>query len=150
MATEKEQVLLTQDQRVEALFAKLQAKKAEVANAERPQWITDGKFRYSESMGNSVDIMTVRDERKLVEILTFLKERSVRYVESAQELGVNVTFTWLSFTVEEWTSDLRTRISILQITKKRTELAELEQRVNAVMTPELRREMEMKALEALL
>lgn len=141
---------LTHDERVQLLFAKLQAKKAEVANAERPQYITSGLFRYSESVGNTVDIMSARDERKLVEILTFLKERSEKYAEAAKELGVEVTFTWLGFTVEEWIKDLRTRVSILQIAKRRTELKELEARVNAVMTPELRRQMEMEALEALL
>lgn len=138
---------ITMDQRVQLLFDKLTAKKAEVANAERPQYITSGQFRYSESVGNVVDIMTVRDERKLVEILTFLKERADKYPAAAEELGVKATFTWLQFTLEEWTKDLKTRVSVLQIAKRRAELQELEARVNAVMTPELRREMEMKKLE---
>jgi len=148
MSTEKKE--LSQDQRVQLLFDKLLAKKAEVANAERPQYITNGQFRYTETLGNVVDIVSVRDERKLVEILTFLKERSEKYGEAAAELGVKVNFTWLGFTTAEWSKDLQTRVSVLQIAKRKTELQELEARVNAVMTPELRREMEMKALEATL
>lgn len=141
---------MSADERVKALFASLQAKKAEIANAERPQYITGGLFRYSESVGNPIDIMTVRDERKLVEILAFLKDREKSYTEAAAELKVKAGFTWLGFTTDEWAKDLRTRVSILQIANRRKELAELEARVNAVMTPELRRQMEMEALEALL
>ena len=145
-----EEKILTHDEKVQLLFAKLQAKKAEVANAERPQYLTGGQFRYSESMGNSIDILTVRDERKLVEILTFLKERSEKYTEAAKELGVDVNFTWLGFTVNEWTTDLLTRVSILQLAKRKAELKELEERVNAIVSPELRRKMEIEALETLL
>lgn len=141
---------LTRDERVQLLFEALQTKKAEVANAERPQYITGGAFRYSESTGASIDIITERNEKKLVEILTFLLERSEKYVIAAKQLKVNVAFTWLGFTVEEWFTDLETRISSLQIAKKRTELKELEEKVNKVVSPELKLEMEMKALEATL
>lgn len=149
MSTETTKVELTFDQRVEALFAKLQAKKAEVASAERPQWITNGQFRYSE-VGSVIDIITERNEHKLISILGFIRERAASFKVGAEEVNSELTFTWLGFTADEWASDIKTRLSILQITKKRTELAELEKRVNAVMTPELRREMEMKALEAVL
>lgn len=145
---ETKETTLTRDERVLALFEKLQSKKAEVANAERPVYVTGGQFRYSESVGTSVDIMTARDERKLVEILVFLKDRSERYPAACEELGVTAEFKWLSFTYDEWKQDLKTRISVLQIAKRKAELKELEARVNAVMTPELRAELELKALEA--
>lgn len=139
---------LTADQRVQALFDALQAKKAEVANAERPQYITGGSFRYSESNGASIDIISERNEKKLVEILTFLLERSEKYAEAAEQLNVTVDFTWLGFTVKEWFTDLKTRVSTLQIAKRRAELKELEEKINKVISPEMRREMELKALEA--
>lgn len=142
--------VLTHDEKVQLLFDKLQAKKAEVENAMKPQYVTGGQFRYSESMSAPIDIVTVRDERKLVEILTFLKERSEKYASASEELGVEANFTWLGFTVEEWTIDLKTRVSILQLAKRKAELKELEERVNAIVSPELRRKMEVEALEKLL
>jgi len=141
---------LTQNEKVQLLFKKLKNAQAEIANAERPTYITNGQFRYSESVGASIDLTSVRDERKLVEILAFLKERANSYAEAAAELKVNSAFTWLGFTVEEWSKDLITRVSILQLTNKRKELAELEKRVNAIVTPELRAQMEFEAISALL
>lgn len=140
----------TMDEQVKLLFASLQAKKAEIAAADRPQYITGGSFRYSESVGNTIDIVSARDERKLAEIAGFLEERQHFYAIGAEKLGVKADFTWLGFTVEEWLKDLKTRVTILQIAKRRAELIALETRVNAVVTPELRRQMEMEALQAIL
>ena len=144
------EVELTLEQRFEALFAKLKAKQAEVANAERPQWITNGQFRYSETNGMNIDLMTEKNEHKLVTIIGFLRERAHYFEVGNKEAGTDLKFTWLSFTPDEWISDVLTRLSALQITKKRSELAELEKRVNAAIPPEIRREMEIKALEAAL
>lgn len=141
---------LTQEEKVQRLFNALEAKKAEVMNAEKPQYITGGQFRYSESVGNTTDISVVRDIRKLVEILAFLKERAVSYAEAAAQLKVDASFTWLGFNLEEWTKDLQTRVSVLQIAKVRAELIELEARINKVVTPAMREQMETAALEAAL
>ena len=134
----------TFDEQVKALFEKLNSKKAEVANAERPVYITGGSFRYSESMHNVVDIITVREERKLVEILAFLNEREKNYDEAAKELGVNANFTWLGFTKDDWKKDIMTRVSILQLAKRKAELAELEKKLNGILSPELRAKMELE------
>ncbi len=141
---------MTHDEKVQILFNKLSAKQAEVANAEKPQYITDGNFRYSEGMGNTINIVTELNERKLVDILAFLKGRTKDHTEAANELGVVANFTWLGFTQEEWSKDLRTRISVLRVAERRSELADLEIRIFAVVSPVLRQKVEMALLEALL
>lgn len=138
---------LTKDQIVEQMMAKLSAKKAEVELATKPSYLTGGSFRYSEgSVSGAVDITTARDERKLVEIAAFLSERSNAYAAAAIELGCEVKFTWLGFTKEEWMTDLKTRVSVLQIAKRKAELQELEILVNKQVSPALREAWEMKAI----
>lgn len=141
---------LSNDEVVKNLFDKLLIQKAEVSKAERPVYITGGQFRYSESIGNTIDIMTVRDSRKLVEILAFLKDREKSFNEAKEELGVNVDFTWLGVSVEDWTWDLKTRLSVLNITAKRKKLAVLEEKLNKLVSPEMRTQMEIAAIEAAL
>ncbi len=148
--TKDKAVELTADERVQLLFDKLQAKKAEVAKAERPQYITGGQFRFSESAAASFDITTERNVRKLRDALSFLIRSSKDCAEANEILGLTENFTWLGFTVEEWIKDLKTRVDVLQIAKRKQELAELEARVDKVLSPELRRKMELDALEAAL
>lgn len=138
---------LTKDQIVAQMMEKLAAKKAEVELAIKPSYLTGGSFRYSEgSVSGAVDITTARDERKLVEIAAFLSERSNAYATAAIELGCEVKFTWLGFTKEEWMTDLKTRVSVLQIAKRKAELQELEALVNKQVSPALREAWEMDAI----
>lgn len=135
---------------IKVLFEKLAAKKAEVSKAEKPVYITGGQFRYSENIGNTIDIMTVRDSRKLVEILAFLKDRESSFNEAAKELNVDNSFTWLGVTVADWTEDLKTRLSVLNLIQTRKELVDLEERLNKIVPAELRAQMELEAIQAAL
>lgn len=140
---------LTADDRVKALFANLQAKKAEVANAERPVYITGGQFRYSiNTPSNGIDITTERNILKLKEIWMFLDERSAHNGPANEFFGIADEFKWQNFTTEEWGRDLKTRANFIQLKQRKEELAALEARINLVVPPELRRQMEMDAIEA--
>lgn len=123
---------------IEQLLNQLELKKAEVAKAIKPFYLTGGIFPYSEGLSNHVDIALVREERKLTEILAFLKGREKDYVEAAGELGTDPSFKWRGFTTAEWKDDVQTRVNALQIVKKRAELAELEIRVNKHVPQEYR------------
>lgn len=142
-----EKTPLTKEQAIDALFVQLELKKAEVALANKPVYITGGGFRYSEGMSSQIDITTARDERKLIEVVAFLKERAKSYDEAAVELGCDSKFTWLGFSPEEWTADCQTRVNVLQIAKKKAELAALEIRINKVVPQDIREARELVALQ---
>lgn len=137
----------TADDRVLALFALLQAKKAEVANAEKPVYVTGGQFRYSESVGQTIDIVSERQIQKLISISDFIIGKAECRVKSNLRHSTDLAFTWLGYTEDEWQKDVATRISILQLAKRKAELAELEARVDRVMSPALREKMELAELE---
>jgi len=51
---------------------------------------------------------------------------------------------------EEWKDDFQTRVNQISVQEKRKELAELESRLNAIISPELKAQMELEAIEKLL
>ena len=137
----------TTDEKVKELFQIVQSKKLAVEKAERPCWLTAGTFGYSaNSAHDRTDFRTVTDVRKIVDMLAFLIDRKEKSEKAAQELGVDHNFTWLGFTVDEWKSDFQTRVNQISIQEKRRELAEMESRLNLVLTPELKAEMEVDAI----
>lgn len=139
------------DQKVKALFEKVQTMKAAIAKAEKPNWNTSGSFGFTaNSTHDRFNIQTETNPRKLVEVLAFLKGREANVVESAQELGVAVDFTWLGYTTEEWKQDLLTRANQINIQAKKKELSDLETRLSGLISPELKAQMELEAIEALL
>lgn len=97
-----------------------------------------------------IKMLQEADPRKLVEMLAFLTERESQSEAAAKKLGVKYSFTWLGFKVEEWESDFQTRVDQISIQEKRKELAEIEARLNAIISPELKAQMELEAISELL
>lgn len=134
------------DQMVLELLEKVEAKKKQIGAAERPQWITTCSFRYDSNSNSAVNIQTIREVADLVEIHAFLSNKKQAFEKSAKLLNVNVSCKHLGFSIEDWESDIKTRINGLQIKAKRDELAVLEERVNALVSHEQRRQIELKKL----
>jgi hypothetical protein len=83
-------------------------------------------------------------------MFAFLIDRKDKSESAAKELGVDYNFTWLGFSVDEWKEDFQTRVNQISVQEKRKELAELESRLNAIISPELKAQMELDAIAKLL
>jgi len=141
----------TTDDLVKKLFSIVQEKKVAIEKAERPCWLTSGNFGYSAySINDRTDIKTISDSRKIVEMLAFLIDRKEKSEIAASELGVDYNFKWLGFTIDEWKNDFQTRINQILIQEKRKELSEIESRLNALISPELKAKMELEEISKLL
>ena len=141
----------TTDQLVKELFDQVQEKKLAIEKAEKPCQQTSCTFAYSaDSAHDRKDIRVMNDVRKIVDMLAFLIDRKEKSEKAAQELGVEHKFTWLGFSLDEWKSDFQTRVNQISIQERRKELAEIEARLNAIISPELKAQMELEALAALL
>ena len=141
----------TTDEKVKELFDQVQAKKLAIEKAERPCWKTNGSFGYSaNSAHDRNEIALITDTRKIVDMLAFLIDREEKSRLASEKLGVKYSFTWLGFTVDEWESDFQTRINQISIKEKQKELKEIEARLNAIISPELKAKMELEAISKLL
>ena len=138
------------DKAVQQLFEVVQKKKAEIAKAEKPNWLTNCSFRYNKESSNSTNIQVCSDVNELITILGFLIGKQNEFNLAKEVLGVTNTFNWFGFTVEEWTNDIRTRIDKIQITNKKKELEQLELRLDKLISPELKASMELDEIKKLL
>lgn len=140
----------TSDQLTLNLINEVKIRKAEIAKIlAKPSYITNCTFSYNEgTLNGAINIHVENDVRKLVSIGAFLKGQASHYEETAKELGVEEApkFTWGGFSVDEWLADLKTRLSKVQVAKKQKKLEALEARLNAIISPELRAQMELEAI----
>jgi hypothetical protein len=136
------------DKIVLELLSKIDAKKQQIGEAERPSWVTNCSFGYNPEVNTRINIQTVRELETLVEIHAFLTHKYESFLNAASKLGVNedVKFKYLGFTYEQWEVDIKMRISQLRIKIKKDELLRLEGRVNALVSPEQRRAIESEKL----
>lgn len=129
------------------LIKEVNRQKKEIASAEKPQYITNCNFSYTENGANIINIHVEADVKNLIKIAAFLSMQEKAYADAAKVLGVDSPpFTWGAFTVKDWISDLRMRLNKLQIASKRKKLETLETRLNSIISPELRAQMELEAI----
>lgn len=137
------------DKKTLELIAQVKAKKAAIAKAEKPSYNTNLSFSYVEGNRSGATNLNVEtDVRKLISIAAFLTERSAAYLVAAKLLGVDKPpeFTWDGFTVEDWIADLKMKITKIQIVAEKKKLEALEERLNKIISPEKRAELELEAI----
>ena len=137
------------DKKTLELIKEVQRRKEEIAKAEKPSYKTNCSFSYIE--GKAADAINLHVEasvKNLICIAAFLKDKEEAYAEVAQELGVAdvPAFTWNGSSVAEWIADIKARINKIQIAAKKKQLETLEARLGAIVSPELRAELELEAI----
>lgn len=140
------------DEAVMALLQKVAEKKAEILKAtQKPQWKTNCTIGFDpETTAGRVNIMTVRDINKLLDIECFLLQRNDYQKKAAAQLGVEPNYEYMGYSIADWEADLKFRADQLGIEQKKRELDELDKRVNSLVSPDQRREMELEALQKVL
>ena len=143
------------DQTTLKLIKEVQSRKAEIEKVKKPNWQTNCSFSYidkSTGLGGSgaINLHVCSDLSVLLNIAAFLDERAKAVKAAAKLLEVDSppTFKWNGYTVKEWLDDLKMRVAQIQIKKKEEKLEQLEKRLNKIVSPELRAEMELEAIQA--
>lgn len=138
------------DKQVQELFKIVQAKKSEIAKLEKPSWNTNGSFGYSKDLNSRVNIHACADVEELVSIVAFLIGKKQNFEEAQTVLGTKVDFKWMGFSDAEWIEDIKTRINKIQISQKRKELEAVESRLDKLISPELKAQMELEEITKML
>lgn len=139
----------TADSRTLDLIKLVKVQKAEIAKLDKPSYKTNCSFTYIEGRANdAVPLHAESDVKNLISYAAFLIDKERSYKATASELGVEVfpDFTWSGYTVADWLSDIKTRIAKVQIAIKKKKLEGLEARLNSIISPELRAELELEAI----
>ena len=131
------------------LIREVARQKAEIASAERPDWKTNQTFSYNENMSGAINLGTVSKVGMIIEMAAFLLTRQTYYDEAAKTLGVEdpPEFSWCGYSAKDWMSDFKSRINKIQIAAKKRKFEALEERLNKIISPEKRAEMELEAIE---
>ncbi len=137
------------DAKITELFGVLNKKKAEVEEAEKAsqqKWKTTCDFPSVFGNTQPINIRT-QTEAALVELLSDLLVHQNFQHQAIELLGTkSIAPTWGGFPIEDWIEDFKTRVAKLQLAAKKKELADLEKRLDAIISPEQRRALELEAI----
>jgi len=135
----------TKDKIVQELFEVVRKRQKEIEETERAKWLTNCSFPFDTN--TRVNLQVVSSEEQIVEMLSFLLAKKEFHSKACKELDVKVPFKWHNFIYEDWLSDFKTRINKIQIKIKKEELANLENRLDKLISKEMREQMELEAIK---
>ncbi|MCK9458233.1 MAG: hypothetical protein M0R80_01100 [Proteobacteria bacterium] len=136
------------DQKTLDLIKEVKRRKEEISKIEKPNWITNCSFGYIEgNVAGRTNIHVEASVKNLIGMAAFLMDKERTYATAAAAMEVDAPlFTWDGFSVSDWVADIKARINKVQIASKKKSLETLEGRLNAIISPELRAELELEAI----
>jgi hypothetical protein len=137
------------DDKVMQLLRIAKEKKDRIATVEKVSWKTNCSFSFNENdaLNSKINLHAVSDVNVLVKALAHILQQQDYYTQAANKLGVDTQFKYLGFYVSDWQADIENRINRIKILKEKEELQTIETRLNALISPEKRAELELEQLE---
>lgn len=139
--------MTTLDDQIRGLFDKLNARKAKVTELDAvksQRWKTNGTFRLFGST-STTNIQTASVETVL-EIATQIELSTVAQTTAAEKLKVASDGKIQGYSADDWYADLQKRIATINLREEEAAIAQLETRLNQVLSPEERRRIEVELL----
>lgn len=139
------------DARIIEMIEEVKRQKDEITRIENPRWNTNCTFTYIEGrLNEAVNIHTEMNVRNLILMAAFLMDKELSYNRAAAELGLTPEtvppFVWNGASVKDWLDDLKKRIEKINLASRRQKLEQLETRLNAIVSPELRAKIELDSI----
>lgn len=139
--------MTTIDQTVQALFSKLNQRKAVLTQLKQQQaksWKTNGTFRMLGAT-STTNIQTAPKE-VIEEIALQLCMYEQAQGAVSERLNRTVEVKIQNYSLDDWFSDITKRLSVIDIRSEEATVAQLETRLNQVLSPEERRRIEVELL----
>lgn len=125
----------------------MQKRKQEIADAERPNWKTNCSIRHPLT-GVTHNLHVEASLATLMSLVVELAIRKEAHERVCPNWGVDPGVATLhGFPLQDWLHDLSLRICKVQVSDKKLQLEKLEARLNAIVSPELRAQMELEAIQ---
>jgi hypothetical protein len=139
----KSTVAKTRDEIIVDLQQLIAEKKSKISKITNATYLTNQSFKETAN-STSRNLNTVTDSNEIVEILAIVLQKANAHTEAATRLGVKAAeFKHQGYTLNEWETDLKTRLNKISISSEKKKLAELEARLAALESPELKAQREL-------
>lgn len=137
---------MSTDDKTLALIKEVNRQKAEISKIEKPNYKTNLSFTFVEG-GAPLNLNVIVDIGSLLRMAAFVKGAEETYNRVKESLNVEgPDFSWLGYSASDWMSDFKAKIDKAQVSSKKKKLEQLESRLNAIISPEMRAQLELEAI----
>lgn len=135
------------DQQIDNFFEIIKAKKHEIEKSEKDikkSWMTN--CSYILMNGNAINLQTA-NIGIIKQVLTEVLMLQDNQTKANAILGIDEPSKIQGYTSEDWISDCVKRVSVLKIKTQKEQLAQLEKRLEGILSADQRRQKEFEAIK---
>jgi hypothetical protein len=134
-----------EDKVIQKLFDKAKQKRAAIDKVKRAEYKTNQIFSWDDTLRNTsnLNIMSIRE---LTNVLSKLCCERNNWNEANKLLCINTKFEWCNHSFEDWLHDIKNKVDNLNIRTKVKELNVLEAKLDKLISPEMKRKLEIEAI----
>ena len=135
------------DTTVRGLWDTVAKRKAEISEIESSKWVTNCVFNIrggSSNVSDVINIQTLSKVEDVIRVAAVLIRVQDAFEKAAKALGEKTKFSHQGYSAEQWMQDFKTRIQKIRLGEKRKKLKELELRLDGLLSPELKRQLELE------
>jgi hypothetical protein len=138
------------DTTIKALISKIEEKKSALGVKPKANWKTNAIFKYDSQY--FMNLNTISEIEPIVDALSFLYIKYEATKKAYETLGISapIQFTWTGYTIAEWESDFKTKVTQIYWEAENKKLKELEAKLRSLVSEEVRTEMELESISKLL
>jgi len=143
------------DDRVRVLFDKVEQKRKQIKSIKgKPHFTTNNVFTWftgGAPAGAPVNL-NVQTIESLLEIYSFLIDKEQSFQKTLAKLAakgieLDVKFSHGGYSLEDWLKDIELHLSLKNIKKEEDKLKAMEAKLENLISPEMRRQLEIESLE---
>lgn len=134
------------DKQVQELLKLAEEKRQRITNVEEPKWTTKGEFKFGKGQEVAFNVRTITDENVFINALGFLNDREKSFKQASEELEIEGEFSWFGYSVDDWKSDFKIRLSQLRAEREKKELESIEKELDGLISDDLRAQLKLDKL----
>jgi len=135
------------DATIRGLFDKLAARKTKLEELKKEigkSWKTNGAFRFIGATATTNIQTAPADVVAQAAVQLSLNDAARKTAED--RLGREIDPKWGGYSLDDWFADFKKRLATIDVREAESQVEQLEQRLNGVLSPEERRRIEVELL----
>lgn len=134
-----------QDKIIKSLLTKIEEKKSELQKTNIKNMKTNCVFYHPFDKKDRINIHTV-DEITLIDCVAALINYKNTWEQATKLISSDKKFQWGSYSFEDWIHDFQLRLNIINEKSKKEQLNQLQKRLDAIVSPDLKAQLEIEAI----
>lgn len=127
------------DQKIEQYRQAVEAKRSELGERPRPNYVTNQLLKLDPTDSKKLNLNLISTPAHCVEVVRQLMIQSMAHDKANDALGTDIKFEIDGYTIDDWISDIKSRLSVIQWNNKKVNLDAMDRKLAELLSEDAKK-----------